>query len=130
MEDDGYWDKSDEVYDLDNDVAVSPVADDTEIFLEDDSIEEVQGKLLKDRISPPIMWDYEKANIITKRKLALDSGKPSKMEKEVLEQNITSSYDIAMLEFDNGRLDYVLKRNHDRGYYELWRHNDFLYFPK
>lgn len=130
MDDHGYWDKGDEEYDSDNDVAISPVVEDAEVFLEDDSVEEVSGKLLKNKVSPPIMWEYEKTNIITKRKDELDKGKPSKMEDEVLKNNITSSYDIAILEFENGKIDYLLKRKHDRGYYELWKHNDFLYFPK
>jgi DNA-directed RNA polymerase subunit K/omega len=130
MDDDyEYWDKPEEEYDSDNDVAVSPVND---IIFEDEiEVEEATpDKELTVKITPPIMWDYEKANIIAKRQEEIDKGKKSKIEEEIIRKNITSSYDIANLEFENGKINYVLVRKLDRGFYEKWRHRDFIYFPK
>lgn len=129
MEDFEYWDKPEEEYDSDNDVAISPVND---IIFEDEiEVEEtVSGKELIEKITPPIMWDYEKANIIAKRQEEIDKGKKSNMEDEIIRKNITSSYDIANLEFENGKINYILVRKLDRGFYEKWRHRDFVYFPR
>ena len=126
--DDEYWDKDDEDYDSDNNVAVSPV---TDIIFEDEiEVDEViSGKELITKITPPIMWGYEKANIIAKRQEEINKGKKSNLEEEVIRKKITSSYDIANLEFDNGKIHYVLIRKLDRGFYEKWRHIDFDYFP-
>tara|TARA_Y100001963_G_C6524806_1_gene328311 strand:+ start:181 stop:570 length:390 start_codon:yes stop_codon:yes gene_type:complete len=129
MEDFEYWDKPEEEYDSDNDVAISPVND---IIFEDEiEVEEtISDKELTEKITPPIMWDYEKANIIAKRQEEIDKGKKSNMEDEIIRKNITSSYDIANLEFENGKINYILVRKLDRGFYEKWRHRDFVYFPR
>ena len=127
-----YWDKDDEDYDSDNAVTVSPVAE-TDIIFDEEPNQDVnyQGRELKEKISIPIMYDYEKSNLLTKRQKNIDAGESSTMEDEVLKQNITSSFKIAMLEFDNGKLPkYTIIRKFDRGYYEKWSHSDFLFFPK
>ena len=132
--DDNYddWDKNEEDYDSDNNIAVSPVVETDIIFEEEAEQDEIyQGRELKQKISIPIMYDYEKSNLIAKRQKNLDSGESSTMEEEILRRQITSSYDIANLEFDNGKLPkYTIIRKFDRGYYEKWSHYDFLFFPK
>lgn len=75
--------------------------------------------------SPPIMWDYEKANIITQRKNALDTGSPTLLDDV---GNMVLSYDIALKEFEEGKIKYQLRRYIGKNY-EVWRHEDFLYFP-
>lgn len=77
------------------------------------------------KISVPIMWDYEKANIITARKEQLDKGSPTFLEDV---GDLVSSYDIAMKEFEQGKIKYELLRYIGKNF-EIWRHEDFLYFP-
>ena len=61
MDDDyEYWDKDDEEFDSDNEVAVSPVNDGDVIFDEDEQEEKFEDKEMKTKISPPIMFEYEK----------------------------------------------------------------------
>jgi len=134
MDDDyEYWDKEDEEFDSDNEVAITPVNDNSDIIFEgiEDQDEKFEDKEMKEKISPPIMYDYEKANILSKRKSQLDSNKPSMMEDYVLKHKITSSFEIANLEFDNGKLPkFYIIRKFDKGYYEKWCFNDFVYLPK
>ena len=132
MEDFEYWDKPEEEYDSDNNVAISPVADTEIIFEDEQSVEETDAnKELKEKITVPVMWYYEKSNIIYKREKQLNGGSRSTMEDVISKKGITSSYDIANLEFDNGKLpNYTIIRKLDRGYYEKWKHSDFLFFPK
>lgn len=130
-EDYEYWDKDDADYDSDNEVAVSPTVDSEVVFEEEEHEEKFEDKEMKEKISPPIMFEYEKSNILYKRKEQLDNNKPSTMEDYVLKNGITSSFDIAMLEFDNGKLpDFYIIRKFDKGYYEKWHYRDFIYFPK
>lgn len=127
------WDQGDEEYDSDDNVAITPTGVETDVIFEDDIEQEhdIQSKELKTKISQPIMHDYEMSNILEKRQSAIDKGSLSTMEKEIDRQKITSSYEIALLEFKNGKLPkYNLIRKFDRGYYEVWNHSDFLYFPK
>ena len=93
--------------------------------------ENFEDKEMKVKLSPPIMYEYEKANIISKRKTQLDNNKPSTMEEYILKHKITSSFEIANIEFDNGKLpNFYIMRKFDKGYYEKWRFNDFVYLPK
>ena len=132
MEDFEYWDKPEEEYDSDNNVAISPVTDVEIIFEDEQTSEETDmNKELKEKITVPVMWYYEKSNIIYKREKQLNSGSRSTMEDVISKNGLTSSYDIANLEFDNGKLpNYTIIRKLDRGYYEIWKHSDFLFFPK
>jgi len=132
MDDDyEYWDKDDEEFDSDNEVAVSPVNDGDVIFDEDEQEEKFEDKEMKTKISPPIMFEYEKSNVLYKRVEQLDRNKPSTMEDYVLKHKITSSFEIANIEFDNGKLpDFYIIRKFDKGYYEKWHYRDFVYFPK
>ena len=99
-----------------------------EVIFEDLIEEDIIEREIKTKRSPPIMWEYEKTNIIAKRKQQLDKGSLATVSKEML-KNVHSSYDIAVLEFNNGSIPYILKRVFDGGYYELWEHNDFEFFP-
>jgi len=98
-----------------------------EIYFEDIE-EDFEEKEMEVKKSIPIMCEYEKTNIITKRKMQIDNGSMSTLNASTLE-NLTSSYEIALLEFENGTIPYVLKRTIDGGLYELWRHGDFEFFP-
>lgn len=130
-EDYEYWDGDDEEFDSDNEVAISPTIDTEVIFEEEEQDEKFEDKEMKDKISPPIMYEYEKSNIIYKRKEQLDKNKQSTMDEYVLKNNITSSFDIAMLEFNNGKLpNFYIIRKFDKGYYEKWYYRDFVYLPK
>jgi len=130
-----YWDRDDEEFDMDNEVAVTPVNENENTDIIFDEIEEpeenFEDKEMKVKLSPPIMYEYEKANIISKRKTQLDNNKPSTMEEYILKHKITSSFEIANIEFDNGKLpNFYIMRKFDKGYYEKWRFNDFVYLPK
>ena len=131
MDDDyDYWDKDDEEFDSDNEVAISPTTE-TEVIFEDEEDEKFEDKEMKVKLSPPIMFEYEKSNILAKRKDELDKNKPSTMEEYILKHKITSSFEIANIEFDNGKLpNFYIVRKFDKGYYEKWYYNDFVYFPK
>ena len=126
------WDHGDEEYDSDDNIAVTPTGVDTDVIFEEEEQElDINTKEIKNKISQPIMYDYEMSNILEKRQDAINKGALTTMEDEVARQNITSSYEIALLEFKNGKLPkYNLIRKFDRGYYEVWNHSDFLYFPK
>lgn len=78
------------------------------------------------KVSAPIMWEYEKANIITARKDAIDAGSPTLLDDV---GDLVSSYDIALREFDEGKIDYQLIRYVGKNF-EIWKHSDFVYFPK
>jgi len=73
-----------------------------EIYFED--IEgEFEEKEIEEKKTVPIMCEYEKTNIITKRKQQIDNGSTSTLSPAAL-QKLTSSYDIALLEFENGTI--------------------------
>lgn len=83
------------------------------------------GKEIKPKVSPPIMWEYEKANILTERKKQLDAGSPTVLDSI---GDLFLSYDIALREFEEGKLKYQLLRYVGKNF-EIWRHKDFVYFP-
>jgi DNA-directed RNA polymerase subunit K/omega len=97
---------------------------------------EVNDDLMKDMYSkekrtPPIMWWNEKAGIISKRVKQLNNGKKTTIPEVVESENIYKSYDIAMKEFDLGKLPkYYIKRRLPNGTYELWSHDEFEFYPK
>jgi DNA-directed RNA polymerase subunit K/omega len=134
MDDDyEYWDRDDEEFDMDNEVAITPVNENSDIIFEEieEPEENFEDKEMKEKLSPPIMYEYEKTNIISKRKTQLDNNKPSTMEEYILKHKITSSFEIANIEFDNGKLpNFHIIREFDKGYYEKWGFNDFVYLPK
>jgi hypothetical protein len=127
------WDNGDREYDPDDDTSIAP-GDDIDIFFEnEDDIEEMNIKNVEiiTKKSMPIMYEYEMANVIKKRQMSIDKGAKSTMESEVKRLKITSSYDIVCLEFKTRKLpNFRLIRKFDHGYYEVWRNDDFIYFPK
>ena len=123
------WDNSDQEFNSDDEVNISPAEADIEIE-EGNVVEEDFEKQNMVKTTPPIMFLYEKANIISKRATQLEKGAKSTMDKEVRDKKITSSYDIANFEFDNGMLpDYSVIRRLPNNNFEIWKHQDFQYFP-
>jgi len=104
--------------------------DELDEVLED--IDDIAGSGVENttKITLPIMTIYEKSKVISNRVSQLDQNYKSTMEKEIKELGLTKSYDIAMLEFSNGKLPpYEVKRQFPNNTYELWRHEDFEIFP-
>ena len=103
-----------------------------DLLEEDFIVDEVenQGKQVKEKITPPIMSSFEMTQVISKRIKQLDKGYKSTIENTIKEENITKSYEIAIREFQLGKLPkYYIKRELPNKDYELWSHDDFLYFP-
>ena len=51
--------------------------------------------------------------------------------EEVKKLGLSKSYDIAILEFEMNKLPtYYLKRVMPNNTYEMWKHEDFNFFPK
>ena len=85
----------------------------------------------KDKKTFPRMTIFEKSKIIFKRVVQLEEGYTSTMHDYVIENNISSSFDIAILEFENNKLpEYKIKREFPDGSYELWSHSDFEFYPE
>jgi len=124
------WDGGDNEYDPDQDVNISDEDEDNVMFEEEAETDLDSSKEMTNKITPEIMFDYEKTNLLAKRKDQLDKGHPSTMEEDVLRLKIRLSRDIAKYEFENGKLPkYYIIRRLDKGYYEKWSHEDFKYFP-
>lgn len=103
------------------------------VDFEDGGSGEGSGLLIpkKEWITQPTMISFEKAELIKKRVKLLDKGYLSTVEDEIEKRGLTSSIEIALLEFDLGKLPpYTIKRIHGDGSYELWTHSDFKFFPK
>lgn len=83
------------------------------------------------KMTAPVMSSYEKSTVIIKRIQGLDSNKPSTVNlSELKDKNITSSYDIAIYEFEQNKLPYYeVIRKYPNGNYEKWIHSDFKYYP-
>ena len=70
---------------------------------------------IKKKITLPKMTNYEKCIIISER---------------VNQLNLHSSIDIAIKEFELGKLpEYKVIRTLPNGCYEVWKHEDFKFFP-
>lgn len=108
------------------------ILDEEDIDVLEDIEEEdrISSNEIVDKITLPIMSIYEKSKIISNRIKQLDQNFKTTMEEEVAKLKLTSSYDIAMLEFQNSKLPpYIIKRQFPNNTYELWRHEDFEIFP-
>jgi DNA-directed RNA polymerase subunit K/omega len=82
------------------------------------------------KITPPIMYTFEKSKIIEKRVDQLNEGYRSTIEDIIKKENITRSDEIALREFELGKLPrYEVKRVLGDGSFELWEHTDFEFFP-
>jgi len=104
-------------------------ADILEVIDVDD--EKFKDMYSKEKRTPPIMWWNEKSCIISKRIKQLNKGKKTTIPEVVESEKIIKSYDIAMREFDLGKLPkYYIKRKLPNGTYELWSHEDFQFYPK
>lgn len=139
------WDMSDEEYDSDNDALFeSDEEEDQKEQKEDKNDKEYNKdknieKEIKEKKSIPVMTKFEKSNIISgriqqinKSKCFIYHGKKvlSIIEDELIEKGISEPFEIANIEFDKGKLPpYKLKRAYFDGSYEIWRHNDFEFFP-
>jgi len=112
---------------------------DEELFLDNEEAEDIiieesenivvnQEKKSKETLA--VMTIYEKNNIIKERIKQLDNNYKTTLPDEVRARNLTASYDIAILEFDNKALPNleVIRRFPD-GSYEKWKMEDFEFFP-
>lgn len=140
MDDQVDWDMSDQEYDSDNDVLFESDEEDNDEEKEEKVKEEkVVGKELKEKTSIPVMTKFEKSNIISSRIEQINKSKCFKyngkkvlsiIEDELIEKGISEPFEIANIEFDRGKLPpYKLKRAYFDGSYEIWRHEDFEFFP-
>lgn len=86
---------------------------------------------VKNKMTSPVMSTYEKSSVIIKRIKGLDSNKPSNIPlSELKSLGLSSSYDIAIYEFENNKLPYYeIIRTYPNGNYEVWKHDDFKYYP-
>lgn len=76
------------------------------------------------------MTNYEKCIVISERVNQLNKNAKSTIEDIIKQENLTSSIDIAIKEFQLGKLpDYKVIRKFPNGTYEVWKHNDFKIFP-
>ena len=103
-----------------------------ELLEEDFELDEVPkiGKQVKIKITPPMMTTFEKVKIISERVKQLDKGYKSTIENIIKREKIFKSHNIALREFELGKLPkYYIKREYPNKDYELWAHEDFLYFP-
>jgi DNA-directed RNA polymerase subunit K/omega len=121
---------------------------DEDTFFEDDIDNQIDGDVEEDEIimneekdvfvnkergeklTAPVMTIYEKVNIISQRIKQLDNNYKTTLPDEVRKNNLSKSFDIAMLEFNNKKLPelYVIRPFPD-GSYERWTMNDFEEFP-
>lgn len=82
------------------------------------------------KITPPIMYMFEKSDIIRLRVRQLDDGYKTTIPEMVKEKGLHRSIDIAFLEFSEGKLPpYEIKRKLGDGSYEVWKHDDFKFYP-
>jgi len=85
---------------------------------------------LEKKITLPVMFRYEKSDIISKRIKLLDKKYKTTIPEIIKKEGIVKSFDIAMKEFELGKLPpYIIYRDLENGNYEEWKHEDFKYFP-
>ena len=114
---------------LDDDVKENDILD-----YEESEIKNIETKSRENinKITIPKMTIYEKSVVVANRTHQIENGYLSNLNKDFLkDNNITSSYDIALEEFKQDKLpSYVIKREFPNGTYEIWKHSDFKFFPK
>lgn len=99
-----------------------------EELLEDFSLLNLK-KLEKDQ-TLPVMTKYEKSVIIAQRMKQINANYKTTIPEIVKKEGLTKSFDIAMREFELGKLPpYVIKREFPDGSYVEYKHEDFKYFP-
>ena len=78
----------------------------------------------------PVMTIYEFVDVIIRRIEQLNLGFKSTIEDVVKKEKLFKSYDIAIREFELGKIPpYFVKRVLPNRTYELWKHEDFLVYP-
>lgn len=86
-------------------------------------------RMIIDKKTIPVMSVFEKSKVISCRVHQINKGYKSNIPEIIEKEKITSSYDIAMKEFELNKLPpYILKRIYPDGRYEIWKHEDFLFF--
>ena len=86
-------------------------------------------RMIIDKKTVPVMSIFEKSKIISCRVQQLNKGYKTNIFETIEEMNLVSSFDIAMKEFEMKKLPpYILKRVYPDGRYEIWKHEDFLYY--
>ena len=89
-----------------------------------------KNKKIEKNTTHPVMTKYEKSVIISKRIKHIDANYKTTIPQIIKDEDITKSFDIAMREFELGKLPpYIIKRDFPDGSYEEWKHEDFKYFP-
>ena len=84
--------------------------------------------IAEEKITLPIMTIYEKTSVIKERSKQIENGYKTTIPDEVKEKRLTSSIDIAMMEFDLGKMpDFTISRKRGDGLTEIWTKNDFLF---
>tara|TARA_B100001093_G_scaffold516076_1_gene593981 strand:- start:837 stop:1262 length:426 start_codon:yes stop_codon:yes gene_type:complete len=73
------------------------------------------------KLSSPFLSKFEKAKILGIRAEMISAGAPALIS---VPKNITSSYDIAMLEFKQKKIPLMIKRLLPNGSVEYWRLED------
>ena len=113
--------------DIDNEID-NDVEEDNIIVEEEKDV--FVNKEREEKLTAPIMTIYEKVNIISQRIRQLDNNYKTTLPEKVKENNLTKSFDIAMLEFENKTLPglYVIRPFPD-GSYERWTIDEFEEFP-
>lgn len=90
----------------------------------------ILGDSDQEKLDLPMMTNFEKATLIKKRVKQLNNGYKSTVEDLVKEKKLIRSFDIAILEFELGKLpNYEIKKERGDGSYEIWKHEDFKFFP-
>lgn len=92
----------------------------TNIFLEDTNIQSIEIKS-NDRITKPKLTKYEKVRILGERNKQLVMG--AKPMVKVDDTSLTS-YDIALLEYNNNIIPFKIKRPLPNGTYEIWKFSE------
>tara|TARA_B100001989_G_C24516485_1_gene453434 strand:- start:230 stop:655 length:426 start_codon:yes stop_codon:yes gene_type:complete len=76
------------------------------------------------RITKPFLTRFEKAKIIGTRSEMLANGAPALVN---VPKHITSTYEIAKMEFNQKVIPLMIKRHLPNSNYEIWRLEDLVY---
>ena len=124
----------DEDFELEEDEIQEEEEEDIDEEEEDDEEDEdaeiiIDKKELRNRKMLPVLYRYEKAMIIAERAEMIDAQDDTTMPEEVEKLGLTSSIDIAKLEFENKKLpDLTIYRYIRNGKYEKWKLSEMNYF--
>lgn len=89
------------------------------------SVNQCYDKYYKNsRITKPFLTRFEKAKIIGTRSEMLANGAPALIN---VPDNVTSTYEIAKMEFEQKAIPLMIKRHLPNSSYEVWRLDDLAY---